>query len=320
MKRNTSLFLCGIALLISCATFAQVRVQTNANGLKYAGVLVNGATAGKYNIVFVGDGFTSSATDQAKFNKAVADAVDAMRNEPPYAQQLCSFNIWRVNVISTEAGIDHPLSSINKNTELDCTFGDNVSQPERTIYSTDEAKVFEAANYAPKHDAVYVLVNDTEYGGASGSVVYTSLESSMKQVVVHELGHFVGRLADEYTCRFCDGRVEPAYSGPELTAVNVTTQTNRSLIKWNNLINAATPVPTTVDNPAGVVGRRHLDAERQAVRPAGAMDREPRQCGDPAQRGTPDCRPLAQPGGRMERVRHTTAECAWGCSPDQRDR
>jgi len=235
-------------------SLATVNVQVNSAGQKYTAVLLNGSTSGKYNIVFVGDGFTSSASDQDKFNNAVNDAVDAMRHKQPYQSNICAFNIWRVNVISAESGIDHPVSGISKNTELDCTFGDNISQPERVIYSTDESKVYEAANYAPKHDAIYVLVNDAEYGGLSSSVVYTSLNSSMKEVIVHELGHFVGKLADEYTCRFCDGRTEPTYSGPEPWQANVTIETNRNLIKWRSFIDASTPIPTTVDNPVGVVG------------------------------------------------------------------
>lgn len=235
-------------------SFATVNVQVNSAGQKYTAVLLNGSTSGKYNIVFVGDGFTSSASDQDKFNNAVNDAVDAMRHKQPYQGNICAFNIWRVNVVSVDSGIDHPLSGISKNTELDCTFGDNITQPERVIYSTDQSKVYEAANYAPQHDAIYVLANDAQYGGASGSVVYTSLNSSMREVIVHELGHFVGKLADEYTCRFCDGRTEPVYSGPEPWQANVTIETNRNLIKWKSFINSSTPIPTTVDNPVGVVG------------------------------------------------------------------
>ena len=244
-----------IGLLLSIrSSFATVNVQVNSAGQKYTAVMLNGSTSGKYNIVFVGDGFTSSASDQNKFNNAVNDAVDAMRHKQPYQGDMCAFNIWRVNVISADSGIDHPLSGISKNTGLDCTFGDNITQPERVIYSTAESKVYEAANYAPKQNAIYVLVNDTQYGGASGSVVYTSLNSSMKEVIVHELGHFVGKLADEYTCMFCDGRPEPTYSGPEPSQVNVTIETNRNLIKWKSFINASTPIPTTVDNPVSVVG------------------------------------------------------------------
>jgi hypothetical protein len=255
MKNKIFYSICLLAgVLISARSFSAVNVQVNSDGTKFTGVLVNGSTSGKYDIVFVGDGFTSSSADQVSFNNAVTTAVNALRNKHPYMDNICAFNIWRVNVISAQSGVDHPLSSVSKNTELNCTFGDNISVPERVIYSTTPAKVTEAANFAPAYDAVYVLVNDPQYGGAAGSIVYTSLNSSMSEVIVHELGHFVGHLADEYTCYFCDGRSEPAYSGPEPTQVNLTKQTNRSLIKWNSFINPATPVPTTVDNPVRVVG------------------------------------------------------------------
>jgi hypothetical protein len=255
MKNKIFFSMCFLAgLLISIRSFSAVNVQVNSNGTKFTGVLVNGSTSGKYDIVFVGDGFTSSASDQASFNNAVTNAINALKNKHPYMDNICAFNIWRVNVISAESGIDHPLSSVTKNTELNCTFGDNVSVPERVIYSSTPQNVTEAANFAPAHDAVYVLVNDPQYGGAAGDIVYTSLNLSMNEVIVHELGHFTGKLADEYTCYFCDGRFEPAYSGPEPQQVNITKETNRSLIKWNSFINAATPLPTTVDNPVGVVG------------------------------------------------------------------
>ena len=254
---KSSLMIAKILLLLlplHYTALAVVDVVVNPDGSKYTAVMHHGAVAGKYNIVFVGDGFTSSTTDQAKFNTAVNDAIDAMMHKQPYGNNICAFNVWRVNVISAESGIDHPILGIQKNTALDCTFGDNISEPERLIYSTDESKVQEAANYAPKYNAIYVLVNDAEYGGASGSVVYTSLNTSMKEVIVHELGHFVGKLADEYTCRYCDGRPEPVYSGPEPWQTNVTIQTDRNLIKWKSFINSSTPIPTTVDNPPGVVG------------------------------------------------------------------
>jgi hypothetical protein len=255
MKNKIFFSIClSAGILISAHSFSAVNVQVNPDGTKFTGVLVNGSTSGKYDIVFVGDGFTSSAADQASFNSAVTSAVNALRNKHPYMDNICAFNIWRVNVVSAESGVDHPVSNVTKNTELNCSFGDNVSTPERVIFSSTPQKVTEAANFAPAHDAIYVLVNDPEYGGAAGSIVFTSLNTSMNEVIVHELGHFVGRLADEYTCYFCDGRTEPAYSGPEPQQVNITTQTNRTLIKWNSFINPATPIPTTVDNPAGVVG------------------------------------------------------------------
>ncbi|MBL0743438.1 M64 family metallopeptidase [Chryseolinea lacunae] len=254
MRTPRKLFLLLLTCCCCLTTFATVNVQVNGDGTRFTSVLYNGSSTLKYDIVFVGDGFTSSATDQTRFNNAVLSAVDALRHKEPYATNLCGFNVWRVNVISAQSGVDHPVTGVSKNTELNCTFGDNISQPERVIFSTTPPRVTEAANFAPAYEAVYVLVNDEQYGGAAGDIVYTSLNTSMQEVVVHELGHFVGHLADEYPCYFCDGRAEPPYSGPEPDAVNLTLQTNRAAIKWKNFIQPATPLPTTVNTPAGVVG------------------------------------------------------------------
>ncbi len=249
-----TLFLLCSNLLYIILAHATVNVQTNPDGTHATAVLVNGSTTLKYDIVFVGDGFTSSTADQDKFNNAVLAALDALRHKAPYSTNICAFNVWRVNVISAESGIDHPITGVSKNTELNCTFGDDVGTPERVIYSTTPDRVTEAANYAPAFDAIYVLVNDAQYGGAAGSIVYTSLNSSMQEVIVHELGHFVGHLADEYNCYFCNGGAEPPYSGPEPGSVNLTINLNPATLKWKNFVASTTPLPTTVDTPPGVVG------------------------------------------------------------------
>lgn len=253
-KNQVRLFYIIIGFLSTLNSLAIVNVITNPNGLKYSSVLLNGSTTSKYDIVFIGDGFTSSETDQAKFNSAVDIAVNALRSKQPYMNYTCAFNIWRVNVVSKESGIDHPLSHIDKNTELDCSFGDNVSHPERVIFSSTPMNLIEAANFAPAYEAIYIIVNDTADGGAAGEFVFTSLSSDMSEVIVHELGHFIGKLADEYDCYFCDGRVEPPYTGAELSAENVTIEKTRSKIKWNSIISALTPIPTITNSPIGVVG------------------------------------------------------------------
>src|SRR6267142_1587570 len=92
-------------LLMTPATPAAVNVLQNANGLKYAAVLAGGPVGERYDIVFIGDGFKQN--QQADFNARVNDAVTALRARLPYSDLMCAFNIWRVNVISTDSGVDH---------------------------------------------------------------------------------------------------------------------------------------------------------------------------------------------------------------------
>jgi hypothetical protein len=250
MKSLTLLLIIVSAVYLSSAA---VNVQM-VNGKYYTAVLQNGATAQKYDIVFIGDGFTSS--EQTLFNTKVDEAVNALRALSPYSDRMCAFNIWRVNVVSAESGIDHPKDNVSKNTELDCRYGNPANgEAERCIRSDSPAKCIEAADYAPDHDAVFVLVNDTQWGGCAGAMVFSSISTGFASIITHELGHKIGGLADEYDCYICDGSDNNrTYASAEPAAANLTKDVNRATTKWADLIAAATPIPTTVNNPPGVVG------------------------------------------------------------------
>jgi hypothetical protein len=241
-------------LLAAGTASAAVNVQQNSDGTYYTGVLVNGAASKKYNIVFVGDGFT--AAQQNIFNIKVDQAVAALGILSPYKEQMCSLNIWRVNVVSAQSGVDHPMDSIWKNTELDCRYGNTADgEAERCITSDSPEKCHEAAGYAPAADAVFVLVNDTQWGGCAGDLVFSSISGGFSSIITHELGHKIGALADEYQCYVCDGSDDGVtYSGAEPSEVNVTKAHTYATLKWNDLVDPSTPIPTTVNSPYGVVG------------------------------------------------------------------
>ena len=130
MKRHISLTLAALFAL-QAHVWSAVNIQQN-NGQNYTAVLSNGSTTQKYDIVFVGDGFT--ANDQTAFNNAVDAAVAALRARPGCAETMCGFNIWRVNVVSSESGIDHPKDNIARNTELDCRYGNPANnEAERCV-------------------------------------------------------------------------------------------------------------------------------------------------------------------------------------------
>jgi hypothetical protein len=233
---------------------AEVPVQVQPTGLTYTAILVNGSATSKFDIVFIGDGFQKN--EQTAFNNKVNEAVDALRNRPGYSERMCGFNIWRVNVLSTDSGIDHPKNNISKNTALDCRYGNPaMNEAERCIVTDSPAKCFEAAANAPARDAVFVLVNDMQWGGCAGDVVCSSIAAGFDGIITHELGHDIAKLADEYDCYVCDGSDNNrTFSGNDPGQVNITNNTNRATTKWHDLINATTAVPTTSDTPPGVVG------------------------------------------------------------------
>jgi hypothetical protein len=86
-----------------------------------------------------------------------------------------------------------------------------------------------------------VLVNDTEHGGCAGSgITFNSTGAGFGNIVLHELGHALGGLGDEYEY---DSSVD-TYTGGEPGSPNLTIQTARNSVKWFDLITPTTPVPT----------------------------------------------------------------------------
>ena len=245
----------------SLVAHAEVPVQVQPTGLTYTGILVNGSATSKFDIVFIGDGFQKS--EQTAFNNKVNEAVAALQNRPGYSARMCGFNIWRVNVLSTDSGIDHPKNGISKNTALDCRYGNPaMSEAERCIVTDSPAKCFEAAANAPARDAVFVLVNDTQWGGCAGNVVCSSIAAGFDGLITHELAHDVGELADEYDCYVCDGSDNNrTYSGSDPSEVNITNNTDRATTKWHDLIQCDDRDSNYLRHAArrrGTLGRRRL--------------------------------------------------------------
>jgi hypothetical protein len=92
---------------------------------------------------------------------------------------------------------------------------------------------------------VLVLVHDPTYGGSGGAIAVASTHTAVVELVLHELTHSFGLLADEYggpPPPVCDAAVEP----PE---TNVT----KDLIKWTSWIDFSTPIPTFATAP-GIPG------------------------------------------------------------------
>jgi hypothetical protein len=99
----------------------------------------------------------------------------------------------------------------------------------------DRGRAYSYASQVPAVDHVVMLANSTKYGGAGytlGSMATASGGHALSgQIVVHELGHSIGDLADEY-----DYGGPPIYTGPEPRETNVTTHTADELaagqLKW----------------------------------------------------------------------------------------
>ena len=206
----------------------------------------NGNPANRVDMVILGDGYTAAELQQ--YGADVEALTTALFSEEPFRTYQRYFNVHRVDVVSSQSGSDHPASGVSRETALQSTY--DCAGITRLICVDLGAvnDVLVRSVSSDSRDIIVVLVNDPEYGGSGGAVVVGSVHPAVAEIMLHELGHTLGLLADEYDT---DSYMCNTYGEP--SAANVTVETDRSQIKWSRWILAATPVPTETFD-AGVPG------------------------------------------------------------------
>src|SRR5918997_805747 len=223
--------------------------MTTADGsvLGTTKIVDNGPSSVRWDLVVMGDGYQSGQMSQ--YETDVQEFVDHMFGTPPFDEMRPAINVHRVNVTSTDRGADDPTacggSGATARTYFDASFcNSNI----RRLLSVNNATALATVDeQVPQWNAVLVMVNSTVFGGAGGAVGTFSRATGAEEIALHELGHTAFGLADEYEYfRGCgvdtDRNNHPASEPAE---VNVTTNTDRTTLKWGRFVAASTPVPTT---------------------------------------------------------------------------
>ncbi|MBR3946731.1 MAG: peptidase M64 [Bacteroidales bacterium] len=213
--------------------------QDNRNKFPVYEVHKGGDANTKVDIVIVPDGYTASQMSQ--FKKDCEKFKNEFFKYEPYTSHKGDFNIHAVLAPSQESGVDEPCRNIWKNTIVSCSYWSLGS--ERYLMTTDNKTLRDVAANAP-YDQIYILVNSTKYGGGGIFNWYCTGVNSNKmagKIIVHEFGHGFAGLGDEYVGGseyndFYNKKLEPADP-------NVTTLVNFD-VKWKDLIEPGTPIPT----------------------------------------------------------------------------
>jgi hypothetical protein len=216
-------------------------------------VIENGPPAVKVDIAVLGDGY--AASDMEKYRKDVSRFVEAMFRTHPFRERKKDFNVWRIDVVSDESGIDIPDRNIWRRNALGTRY-DTFGSP-RYVLTEENRTVRDIASAAP-YDFLCILVNDSRYGGGGiynlYSTAYTNetvpgVEWQMDYVFVHEFGHSFAGLADEYYTS-STGYNDFYLPGVEPWEPNVTAAADRERVKWKALLAPGIPVPTPWEKAA----------------------------------------------------------------------
>ena len=192
----------------------------------------NGPTSNRIDLVIVGDGY--QVVDLPDYAVHAQSGIDDLFSTPPFDVYGELFNVHRVDVISNDTGVDNdPSQGIQRDTALNMGFW--CGGTERALCVNTSLAIAYGEN-APDWDQIFAVANSSKYGGVGYPSVdvgtYSGANGQAPQVAIHELGHAMGNLADEYDY---DGPMN--YNGPEPSARNVSiyneTQMADQQRKWH---------------------------------------------------------------------------------------
>jgi hypothetical protein len=237
-------------------------------------VFENGPASTKVDLLLLGDGYTDA--ELPKFHADVKRLVDTMFAVEPYKSRRSDFNVRAIDVPTSESGIHNPRAGTPRRGVLGTEY--NIFDSERYALSLDNRRWRDIAAAAP-YDAVEILINNRYYGGGGifNDQATVAVDSgSSPYIFIHEFGHHFAGLGDEYytsEVAYQTGAAEK----PEPWEPNVTALHDPARLKWKDLVDPGTPLPTPWDKDAYEKKSAEIQAARRKLRaearPEADMDR-----------------------------------------------
>ncbi len=231
----------------------------------------SGPAATKVDLLLLGDGYTES--ELPKFHADVKRLVDTMFAVEPYKSRRADFNVRAIDLPTSDSGIHNPRTGTHRRGRLGTEY--NIFDSERYALSLDNRAWRDLAAAAP-YDAVEILINNRYYGGGGifNDHATVAVDSgSAAYVFVHEFGHHFAGLGDEYYTS------EVAYETGGAEKVepwepNITALHDPARLKWKDLVDPGTPLPTPWDKEAYETKSAQIQAERRRIRAQGLPETE----------------------------------------------
>ena len=233
-------------------------------------IMENGPAKEKVDIVILGDGYTQEEMD--KFYHDAQRLSGILFTAEPFKSRKSDFNVRAVETPSQESGVTRPHPGIFKRTPLSVHYSSFDS--ERYGLTYDNRTVRDVASAVP-YEFMIVLINEKTYGGGGIYKLYATLAVDNKYsdyIVIHEMGHHFAALADEYYTS------SVSYEMGEVTVepweTNITALLDEDNLKWKDLVEPGTPLPTPYDKEAFDQMGYAIQKERDSLRTAKVPEAE----------------------------------------------
>lgn len=231
-----------------CVTPTLCGQQLGGDGAKISRTKIHlihdaGPPENRVNLIFIGDGYTIA--EQGEW----ADHVDEMTTRllsdesPPYDRYINFINVYRIDMVSEESGIDRPDRNVYVDTPLDgcdCCIDWTIRQCQ-VDWDKTHAAIDEVTPHIDVHWRLVALntsqfLGGTHYPPQGTLAVYGANNPEAFFIMAHEAGHGFHLLQDEYHYAQYD---DDPYVGSEPSAVNLTK--NPKGLKWSEWHGYAQP-------------------------------------------------------------------------------
>jgi hypothetical protein len=222
----------------------------------------------KFDLLLLGDGYT--AAQRGRFEADARRLMKALFAVEPWKSRRGDVNVWGLCPPSDQPGVSRPSTGQHRRSRVGATY--DAFGSERYLLSFENRSLRDVASFAP-YDAMAIVVNGETYGGGGIFNLYATVSAGSRwadYIFVHELGHSVAALADEYFTS--DTAYLPAEGRVEPWETNVTLDPKAS--KWADLVAAGTPLPTPWPKEPFTVRAREIQALRKAIRARNGPERE----------------------------------------------
>jgi len=202
--------------------------------------LENGPATEKVDIVVLGDGYKSE--EMEKYHNDVDRLMDALFEAEPFKSRKSDFNVRAIETPAPSTGVNRPHPGVFNRTPLSVSYSSFDS--ERYALAYDNRSIRDVASTVP-YEYTIILMNEKTYGGGGIFRLYATSAVDNKfsdYIVIHELGHHFAALGDEYYTSSVSYEMGEIVIEP--WEPNVTALFDPENLKWKDLVEKGTPVPT----------------------------------------------------------------------------
>ena len=230
----------------------------------------SGDPATKLDLLILGDGYTSR--ERPKFERDARRLVATLFATSPFKERERDINVWGLAPPAAQSGVSRPSQHIYRRSPIGATY--DAFDSERYVLTFDNKAFRDVAANAP-YDAVEILVNSATYGGGGIFGLYSTVAADSvwsPYIFVHEFGHHIAGLADEYYTS--EVAYLPAADRVEPWEPNATALLDPPALKWKDLVTPGVAIPTPWPKEEFERDAKEIQQKRRAIRAADRPESE----------------------------------------------